>query len=417
MKALVLCGGLPQIELLKNLRRRGITTVLADMNPQAVGRPYADIFSTASAMDPAAVRELAVREQVDCIMAVCADQVLSVAAAVSEELGLPCYLSAGTAERVSKKSLMKAGFAASGVPSSRHVILSELSPGAVEGLRYPLIVKPVDSYSSKGVRRCESFEELSAAFPDAVAISRTQTAVVEEFVKGQEYSVDVYVEAGCAKLLCVSRMDKISGSDRFVIYRTLYPAQLSDGILAEIGRVSQAIADGFSLTDSPMLIQLIVKDECAEGESPVSVIEFCARTGGGEKFRMIKRATGFDVVDAVAELTLGGRPHVPDRPAEPLCIVNEFLYCEAGVFDRLEGFEELVGEGVISEYFLLKSPGTAMSGEIRSSSDRIAFFTVEADSPETLLARHREACSRIRAADKNGRDILRHDLTDSFRLS
>ena len=39
MKALVLAGGLAQIELLRQLKDRGITTVLADGNPNALARP------------------------------------------------------------------------------------------------------------------------------------------------------------------------------------------------------------------------------------------------------------------------------------------------------------------------------------------------------------------------------------------
>ena len=35
MKALVLAGGLPQIELIEQLKARGITTVLADGNPRS----------------------------------------------------------------------------------------------------------------------------------------------------------------------------------------------------------------------------------------------------------------------------------------------------------------------------------------------------------------------------------------------
>ena len=44
MKALVLCGGLPQIALIEDLKSRGITTILADMNPNVKARPYADKF-------------------------------------------------------------------------------------------------------------------------------------------------------------------------------------------------------------------------------------------------------------------------------------------------------------------------------------------------------------------------------------
>ena len=123
-KALVLAGGLPQIELIRQLKARGITTVLADGSAIAIGRPYADIFYQLNIMDPEAVRDLALREQVDFLITVCADQVLLVVAQVSEELGLPCYIDYETAKNVSDKKYMKEIFWRHNIPTSRYVELS-----------------------------------------------------------------------------------------------------------------------------------------------------------------------------------------------------------------------------------------------------------------------------------------------------
>ena len=44
MKALVLAGGFPQIALIKELKSRGIFTVLADWNEEPVAKKYADKY-------------------------------------------------------------------------------------------------------------------------------------------------------------------------------------------------------------------------------------------------------------------------------------------------------------------------------------------------------------------------------------
>jgi len=92
MKALVLCGALPQIHLIKDLKSRGITTVLADMNEQAAARKYADKFYPVSALDVEGIRRIAIEEKVDFIITVCADQALQVVAQVSEELGFRGFM-------------------------------------------------------------------------------------------------------------------------------------------------------------------------------------------------------------------------------------------------------------------------------------------------------------------------------------
>ena len=70
MKALVLCGGIPQIALIKELKSRGITTILADMNEKVRARECADKFYPVSVLDVDAVRQVAIDEKVDFIMGV-----------------------------------------------------------------------------------------------------------------------------------------------------------------------------------------------------------------------------------------------------------------------------------------------------------------------------------------------------------
>lgn len=402
MKALVLCGGIPQIALMEYLKSKGITVILADMNEKVAGRKYADIFYPVSVLDKEAVKEVAIKENVDFLITVCADQVLEVVAIISEELGLPCYIDATTATNVSKKSYMKKIFCENDVPTSKHVILGELDFDKIKDLTFPIIVKPVDSYSSRGVKKVLNNAELETAFYEAKNISREGNVVVEEFVEGEEVTVDVYVENGIAKVLTTSISDKVKG-EGFVIHRTRNPANISKEIYEKIEDTAQRIATGFNLKDSPMLIQLIT-----DGKR-ISVIEFCARTGGGIKFRLIKRVSGFDVVKAVADLTLGEKPHYEDNGESRPFIINEFLYAKEGVIDHLEGFEELLEEGVIDEYYQLKASGTKV-GSMKCSGDRIACFTIQTNDIKTLKEKHGIANMRIKAISVTGEDLIRHDL-------
>ena len=406
IKALVLCGGIPQAALIEELKSRGIFTVLADKNPNAMARPYADAFFPVSALDAVAVKKLAVEEKADMVLTACADQVLLVQAQVSEELGLPCYIDYKTAKDVSSKERMKKIFAENGIPTSKYAIMGEFDEGKVKWLEYPVIVKPVDSYSSRGVRKAFDIDELKAAFKAAVEISRTNTAIVEEFVEGEELTVDVYIEDGKAHTLCISNIDKIPGTDRFVICRTRYPAQITGETNREVKKVAEKIAKAFNLRNSPMLVQIITNGK------GISVVEFCARTGGGDKFRLIKQVSHFDVIKAVVDLTLGKKPHVEPYQL-PECIVNEFLYAEPGTFDHLEGFDEMKAKRVVSEYFQLKSKGTKCC-DIKSSGDRVAYYTIQAPTIDEVREKERKANKRLKAIDAEGRDMLQHDLIGNY---
>lgn len=403
MKALVLAGGLPQIELIEQLKARGITTILADGNPNALARPYADSFYQLAIFDIDAVKKVALDEQVDFLITCCADQVLLVVAQVSEMLGLPCYIDYETARNVSDKKYMKEIFWKNGIPTSRYVELTALEQEKIAHLRYPLVVKPVDAYSSRGVRKVWNEEELQHCFDEAAHISRTGGVIVEEFVAGEEISVDVYVEGGVAKLLCVSNSEKLRDADRFIIFRGRYPVAGSEALVEKIRVVAQQIADAFGLVDAPMLIQMI-----SDGEN-VSVLEFCARTGGNMKYLLIRRSCGFDVIRAVIDLTLGEKPHVELSAPEGKYVVNDFIYCSPGIFDRLEGFDELMAEGILTDYHAVRPRGFEVRG-VTSSSDRVAGFTIVADSLEEFNRKHRAVVERTKVLDMDGNDIMRHDL-------
>ena len=408
MKALVLAGGFAQIELIKQLKERGIVTVLADGNPGALARTYADLFYEIPLFDVEAVKEVAVKEKVDFVITCCADQVLLIVAQVSELLGLPCYISYQTAVNVSDKKYMKQIFWQNQIPTSRYFELSELDWEKIHTLRYPLVVKPTDAYSSKGVRKASDDAAVTTYFAEAKEISRTGTVIVEEFCAGEEISVDVYVENGKAHILCVSNSEKIKDDDRFVIFRGRYPVNATPKVMEQIQTVAQQIADAFGLVDSPMLIQMINSGDA------VSVLEFCARTGGNMKYLLIKRACGFDVIKAVIDLALGQKPHVELHGPENKYIVNDFIYCNPGVFDHLEGFEELTEQGIVSGFHMLRPKGFKASGA-KSSSDRVAGFTVQADTLEEFNRKHRIVVGQTKVIDAEGNDIMRHDLLPDLK--
>lgn len=402
-KALVLAGGFPQIALIKELKSRGIFTALADYYENPVAKPYADAFYRASTLDIETITEIAQKEEVDFLITACTDQALLTVARVSEKLGLPCYIDYQTALNVTNKQYMKKVFNQRNIPTAKHVIMAEFDAACIEGMQYPLIVKPVDCNSSKGVKRVENLEELKAAFSNAVCLSRTDTALVEEFIDGEELSADVYVEDGVAHVLSVSSLDKIANNDKFVIFRGRYSSEVVDRVHELVRGIAQQIADAFGLKNSPMLIQMITDGERA------FVLEFSARTGGGIKYLLIKKASGFDVISAVVDLTLGEKPHFEKAIPENKFIINDFIYCKPGRFDRIEGFEEMKEDGTISDYYLFKWRGAEFD-TIENSGDRVGGFTVQADTWEDLLKKHKKALDSMRVLDDQGNDIMRRDL-------
>lgn len=403
MKALVLAGSCSQIVLLNQLRERNIFSILADNNENAVARSYADEFVKVNILDIEAVKKVVLDNNVDMVLSVCADQVLITAAKVSEDLGLPCYIDYQTACNVSDKGYMKKTFEENGIPTSKHIFISELSEDKIIGMEYPLVVKPADAYSSKGVRKALNYSELKVFFDEASKISRSGLVIVEEYVDGAELTVDFQVVDGEAVFLTASNTEKVNYQDRFLAFRTRNPAAVSDETIERVKQIGQKIADAFKLKNTPMLVQLLTNG------AKEHVLEFCARTGGGAKYLLIKRVTGFDPIMAVLDTTLGKKVSVGEVKSESKYLTNEFLYCHPGCFDHLEGFEELKQEGIIDEYWQFKSSGAMIHNAV-TSSDRIASITIKADSHKELVEKHNTFSKRAKVVSDTGADIMRHDL-------
>ncbi len=408
MKALVITGGLPEIELIKQLKARGITALLADGSQNAVARPFADKFFHVDVFDTDAIKKIAVSEDVDFLITVCADQVLLVVAQVSEMLGLPCYIDYETGKNVSDKIRMKRIFKKCGIPTTDYVETDSLDIDVISHLRYPLVVKPVDAYSSKGVRKAETVDELKQYYAEARQISRSGGVIVEEFFTGEEISVDAFVVNGKAKIINVTNSEKVKDKDRFVIFRGRYPANITPSVMEKIESVAQKIAQGFGLVNSPLLIQLLNNGE------DISVLEFCARTGGNMKYLLIKYATGVDVIGATIDITLGKEPNLCPKLQAHNIVINDFVYCYPGIFDHFVGFDDLEKEGIINEFHPIRIKGTPMRG-VMSSSDRIAGMNIVADS----IAEYNEKLNTInrlvKVVDANGKDIMRHDLLPELK--
>lgn len=407
MKGLVLAGGFPQIDLINKLKARGIKTVLADYYKNPVARDYADKFYRVSTLDMDAVRQLAIEEKVDFIVTVCTDQALLTMAKVSEDLGLPCYIDYEKAKNVTNKAYMKKVFADNNISTAKYIVLENLEEADFSNWKFPIIIKPVDCNSSKGVRKVDNIFELQDVFKETVLFSRTKTAIVEEFVTGKELSVDVYVENGRVAILDITTSEKLKIKNHFIIFRTWHPANISIDIKEKVQYIAQQIADAFDLKDSPMLIQMLT-----DGKN-IYVIEFSARTGGGVKHLSINRKTGIDVVSAVIDLTLGHKPHIKIKGSKAKYMVDEYIYCKPGVFDHVQGFDELKEDGIITDYYVFQCKGSVFD-TIENSGNRIGGFTIEGNSIQELREKHNKVNNTVKILSLMGKDIMRHDLLVDF---
>ena len=401
-KVVILAGGYDQIALINEFKNRNYFTILIDYYSNPPAKDYADIHYQVSTLDIDEIKKIAIKEDVDLITTACTDQALLSVSKVSEELNLPCYLSYETALKVTNKMYMKNEMIKSGIPTAKYKVISNDSEIDFEGFNYPFVVKPCDCNSSKGVKKIYSVEDGIINIQEALSLSRSQTAIIEEFIEGQEISIDAFIKEGKSEIVLVTESEKIKNTIGFTITQSKYPVSITEENIGKIEAIVQSICDNFQLNNGPLLIQMLVCDD------NVYVIEFSARMGGGTKYKLIEVLTGFNIMKAYVDLVIGEKPEIKFTQKFNYAHLN-YCYAENGIFEKLDGFRELEAQSVIYDFFKYKTEGSVID-KSETSSDRVAGYLIVADSKEELKGKEQMANDILKIISTDGKDIMRHDL-------
>lgn len=203
-RILILGTGLMQGQAINAAKELGCTVVAVDGNPNAVCANMADEFFPVDLKDVSGLIELAKNLQaddgLDGVFTVATDFSASVAY-VAEACGFAGH-SLKAAICASNKIKMRECFKQAGVPSPNFTEIKKTDIThaedilSVHNVNFPVAVKPCDNMGARGCKLVYSKDELLPALEDAVIYSRSEKIIVEEFITGEEFSLEALVIDG-----------------------------------------------------------------------------------------------------------------------------------------------------------------------------------------------------------------------------
>ena len=404
-KAIVLGGTRPHITLIQKLKQRGYYVILLDYLEAPIAAKYADTHVKESTLYKERVLQVAQAEKADLVISTCIDQANVTSAYVSEKMGLSCPYSYETALNVTDKTRMKKILFEHGIPTSRYVIFNHLDDIAHLNLNYPLIVKPADSNSSKGISMVASPQaDLLKIIEEARLFSRNKRVIIEEFVEGKEIGIDCFVINGKAQVLMIKERRKIcknnDGSQQ--ILGCIWPMPLKEDIKEQAEVIANSIAKAFGLENSALMIQAIIRDD------KIYVIEFGARIGGGESYKIIKECVGFDYVEASIN-TFTNEPVKETLQKPNFFYADNFIYAQECVFDHINFAKFLFDNGTIEHAYELKNRGSEIGSSL-SSNNRVGTFVVKSETIDGLYAKINLVLANMEVYDIQGNPVMRKDI-------
>src|SRR5699024_9828243 len=146
------------------------------------GQNFADVFYNISTTDLDKVLQIAEKENIDGIVAYASDPAAPTAAFVAEKLGLTSnsYTSVNT---LSFKNNFREFLKSNGFYSTFAMSYENFSDAfeEIDRFNFPVMIKPIDSSGSKGVRKIDNKSDLEQYFNYAMKFSRKKIIVIEEF--------------------------------------------------------------------------------------------------------------------------------------------------------------------------------------------------------------------------------------------
>jgi phosphoribosylamine-glycine ligase len=299
---------------------------------------------------------------------------------------------------------MKEIMAGSGIPSPNFRVLEEKADPSIAGLKYPVVLKPVDSQGQRGVfllNGREDTETIDRYIDESLGYSRAGKVILEEYYKGAEITINCWVKGGRAYPLMIT--DRLHFDDTVALgicKQQRFPARGAAGYEQEIDLIINRLADAFKIREGPLYVQAVA------GSEGMKIIEFGYRIGGGFESEIIPRVTGIDIMDLYFTLVAEGRNSFEPGKVERNAAMGSifFMLARPGLINRI------VVPGDFAQYGRLFMNSGDIIGTVENATSRVgcfAFYTNSKLEYNNMLDRFD---SQLAILDENNTDILIHGI-------
>lgn len=205
---LVIPGSEAQIPLIEKLRGNGYAVICIDPHKCAPAFEFADACERGDILDQDFCLKVAIKYHILAILSDECDIAMPTVAYVSDQLGLP-GISMELAAMYTNKYKMRYFCEKNNMPypKYRQCGTVEEAVGFFDELQQKkMIMKPLDSNSSRGVYTIFSRQMAEEYFGQAIAYSKVAKAVLcEEYIEGEEFTVDGIVVGSKHYSLAISK--------------------------------------------------------------------------------------------------------------------------------------------------------------------------------------------------------------------
>lgn len=306
-RLLVLAAGILQVPVIKKAKEKGYYVIAVDGDSNAIGLQYADKAICANITDEEIMLEIAREQHVDGVIHPCSEVSMNVMGRINDELGL-AGITKEQAIRATNKHLMREAFEKGNAPSPKS-ILTNSAEDAWEHLQNDFstdgILKPSRNSGSRGIAkvvRDMNKADFINAYNIALNESRDKSVLIEQFIEGPEFSIEIIVWNGKVNVLTVTDK-KTTGAPHFVELGHNQPSCYSKEDVETLKAAAVAGVKALGVNNCACHAEAKLMNGKAY------LMEIGARLGGDFiSTELTHLSTGVDMVAAAINVALGLEP-------------------------------------------------------------------------------------------------------------
>lgn len=337
MKKLAIIGANEfQNRLILKAKELGYETHVFAWQCGDIGEQTANFFYPISIIEKEKILKICRGIGIDGICSIASDLASITVNYVAENLGLPCNKTKYSSIQTNKYE-MRTEFMHAGIPCPKFVSVrfDEYKDDLLNGFTFPIIVKPTDRSGSRCIMKLDSFEGIKDAIEAACKTSFEHKAIIEEFIYGDEYSMETITYRGRHHYLATTKKFT-TGEPHFIETGHIEPSGLPDEINERAKEMIFKALDCLHVENSAGHSEFRV-----DKDGNIRIIEIGARMGGdciGSD--LVQLSTGYDFVKMVIDVACGNEPSFEKgnhySMAQIKFILNKFDYEEYITLKRNE---------------------------------------------------------------------------------
>lgn len=380
-RLLVLAAGILQVPVIKRAREMGVYVIAADGDPNACGLKYADKSIVANITSEEEMLRVAREENIDGVIHPCSEVSMSVMGRINDELHLS-GISKEQAIRATNKHLMREAFEAYGAPSPKSFCFTSSEEAWKcfnEELMGDCILKPSRNSGSRGISMIHkriTKMQFEGQFNLSRDESRDNSVMLEQFIDGFEFSVEIIVYNGTPYVLQVTDK-KTTEAPHFVELGHNQPSVFPKEIVEKLKDAAIKGVKALKLVNCAAHAELKIMD----GEP--YIMEIGARLGGDFiSTELTHLSTGIDMVAAAIDVALGIKPDFSIRE-QPRGVCIRYFCPKPGKLVNISN-TEVLGDSRVHEWEIYHQVGDEIP-EVTSSLCRSGHVIVTEETPQKAI--------------------------------